>query len=95
MGAEASERAATDDEITQMAQLVRTAMTQGAIGFSSSQLDIHSDHEGKPVPSNLAEPDELIALCAVLSEFDHGVIEFLPRSVRPTSMLPIKSCCWP
>jgi N-acyl-D-aspartate/D-glutamate deacylase len=73
MGAEASERAATHDEITQMAQLVRT-------GFSSSQLDIHSDHEGKPVPSNLAEPDELIALCAVLSEFDHGVIEFLPRS---------------
>jgi len=80
MGAAGSERAATDDEITQMAALVRTAMTQGAIGFSSSQLDIHSDHEGKPVPSNLAEPKELIALCAVLSEFDHGVIEFLPRS---------------
>lgn len=80
MGVAASERAATADEINQMAQLVRTAMNQGAIGFSSSQLDIHSDHEGKPVPSNLAEPAELIALCAVLSEFDHGVIEFLPRS---------------
>ena len=80
MGAAASERAANSDEINQMAELVRTAMRQGAIGFSSSQLDIHSDHEGKPVPSNLADPAELIALCAVLSEFDHGVIEFLPRS---------------
>ena len=80
MGADASERAATAGEIEQMVQLVRTAMEQGAVGFSSSQLDIHSDHEGKPVPSNLAEPDELIALCSVLSEFDHGVIEFLPRS---------------
>ncbi|CAB4584196.1 unannotated protein [freshwater metagenome] len=80
MGAAASERAATPDEINQMAQLVRVAMAQGAIGFSSSQLDIHSDHDGKPVPSNLAEPAELIELCAVLSEFEHAVIEFLPRS---------------
>ena len=80
LGADASLRAATSDEIIEMAGHVRAAMKAGAIGFSTSQLDIHADHEGNPVPSNLAEPDEMIALCAVIGEFDHGVIEFLPRS---------------
>jgi N-acyl-D-aspartate/D-glutamate deacylase len=55
-------------------------MRDGAIGFSTSQLDVHADHEGRPVPSNLAAPEELIALCAAVGEFDHGVVEFLPRS---------------
>jgi N-acyl-D-aspartate/D-glutamate deacylase len=80
MGDAASERAATADEIAAMAELVRASLRAGAIGFSTSQLDIHADHEGRPVPCNLAAPDEMIALAAVLGEFDHGVIEFLPRS---------------
>ncbi len=80
MGDEAQERAATDDEITAMAALVRIAMAEGAAGFTSSQLDIHQAHDGRPVPSNLAGPDELVALAAVLAEFDHGAIEFIPRT---------------
>ncbi|MGZ4763861.1 MAG: N-acyl-D-amino-acid deacylase family protein, partial [Ilumatobacteraceae bacterium] len=80
MGAAASERAATPDEIAKMVVMLRQAMRDGAVGFSTSQLDIHADHEGKPVPPNLAEADELIALSAVLGEFDQGIIEFLPRS---------------
>ena len=80
MGHDATQRAATAEEIASMALLVRRSIEQGAIGFSSSQLAIHSDHAGDPVPSNLAEPDELIALCAVLADFDGSVIEFLPRS---------------
>ncbi len=80
MGEAASERTATADEIGAMCGLLRAAMRDGAIGFSSSQLDIHADHEGRPVPSNLAAADELIALSAVMGEFDHGMVEFLPRS---------------
>ena len=80
MGAAASERKATPDEIAKMVVMLRQAMAEGAVGFSTSQLDIHADHEGKPVPPNLAEADELIALSAVLGEFDQGIIEFLPRS---------------
>src|SRR4029453_17588461 len=68
MGDEASERAATDDEIAAMAGLVREALADGAIGFTSSQLDIHQAHDGRPVPSNLATPEELLALCSVLAE---------------------------
>jgi N-acyl-D-aspartate/D-glutamate deacylase len=80
MGEESSLREASPQEISAMASLVRSAMEQGAIGFSSSQLDLHRDHEGNPVPSNLATPDEIVALCRVLGEFRHGVVGFLARS---------------
>ena len=63
-----------------MAALVRDAMRDGAVGFSSSQLDLHVTHDGRPVPSNLAAPDELVALAAVLGEFPSGAIEFISRT---------------
>jgi len=80
MGDEASVRAARAHEVGQMQELVRQAMREGALGFSSSQLDIHVAHDGREVPSNHAAPEELIALAGVLAEFGHGAIEFIPRS---------------
>jgi N-acyl-D-aspartate/D-glutamate deacylase len=80
MGDEASHRPARADEIAHMQELVRQAMREGAIGFSSSQLDIHVAHDGREVPSNFAAPEELIGLCAVLAEFGRGAVEFIPRS---------------
>ena len=80
MGDDASERAATDAEVEEMAVLLRLALADGAVGFTSSQLDLHVAHDGRPVPSNLAEPGELIALAAVLGELDRGAIEFIPRT---------------
>lgn len=80
MGDDASERTATADEIAAMQDLVRRAMHEGALGFSTSQLDIHVGDDGREVPSNHASPAEIIALCAVLAEFDHGAIEAIPRS---------------
>ncbi len=80
MGDEASERAATDDEIARMRVLVRAAFDDGAIGFTSSQLDIHVAHDGRGVPSNHAAPEELVALASVLAEVGKGCIEFIPRT---------------
>ncbi|MDG2308679.1 MAG: amidohydrolase family protein [Candidatus Binatia bacterium] len=80
LGDDASERTATDDEIEQMKELVRAAMREGAIGFSTSQIDIHVGDDGREVPSNHATPEEILALASVLSEFDHGAIEIIPRS---------------
>jgi len=80
MGNDASERVATEDEITAMAELVRAAMRDGAIGFTSSQLELHVAHDGRGVPSNHAAPEELIALAGVLAEFGRGSIEFIPRT---------------
>src|SRR5262249_46001691 len=80
MGDAASERVADDDEIDAMRVLVREAMQDGAIGFTSSQLDLHVAHDGRGVPSNHATPDELTALAGVLAEFGHGSVEFIPRT---------------
>jgi N-acyl-D-aspartate/D-glutamate deacylase len=80
MGDDASVRTATPEEIRAMQGEVRAAMRSGAIGFSSSQLDIHVAHDGREVPSNHAAPEEIVGLSAVLAEFDHGALEFIPRS---------------
>src|SRR6185503_3803017 len=42
MGADATERTATDDEIGRMAALVREAMAAGAVGFASSTAEAHN-----------------------------------------------------
>jgi N-acyl-D-aspartate/D-glutamate deacylase len=80
MGEDASTRAATPAEIAAMQELVRQGMREGAVGFSTSQVEVHRGEDGRPVPSNLASPEEIVALCAVLAEFDRGAIEIIPRS---------------
>lgn len=80
MGEDGGTRAATRDEVEDMCNVVRAALDAGAVGFTSSQLEIHSDHEGKPVPSNLATHDELVALAATVGKSEHGVLEFIPWS---------------
>jgi N-acyl-D-aspartate/D-glutamate deacylase len=80
MGAAASERPANDDEILAMQRLLHAAMSEGAAGLSTSQLDIHADHDGRPVPCNFATASEIVALSSVLGEFDEGFQEILCRS---------------
>ncbi len=80
MGDDASEREATDGEIAQMKQLVRQAMREGAMGFSTSQIAVHVGEDGREVPSNHASPQEILELASVLAEFNRGAIEIIPRS---------------
>lgn len=80
MGGDASARTATRDEIAAMQELVRQAMREGALGFSTSQLAIHVGEDGREVPSNHAGRDEILALSAVLAEFERGALEIIPRS---------------
>jgi len=80
MGDDASVRAARPDEVAAMQELVRAAMREGALGFSTSQLDIHVGEDGREVPSNHADPSEIVALASVLAEFERGAVEIIPRS---------------
>jgi N-acyl-D-amino-acid deacylase len=66
MGDDAQGRAATDTEIDAMASLLRSCLDQGAVGMSTSFVDI--DPAFRPVPSRWATFDELDRLCAVLGE---------------------------
>ncbi|MEE2675102.1 MAG: amidohydrolase family protein [Myxococcota bacterium] len=80
MGDAASEREATSEEIQQMKGLVRQAMAEGAVGFSTSQIDLHVGEDGREVPSNHASAEEILELASVLADFDRGAIEIIPRS---------------
>jgi N-acyl-D-aspartate/D-glutamate deacylase len=82
MGDDASSRRATGEEIAAMQELVRQAMRDGALGFSTSQLAIHVGDDGREVPCNHADRDEIVTLCSVLAEFERGAIEIIPRSMN-------------
>ncbi|MBN9516015.1 MAG: amidohydrolase family protein [Alphaproteobacteria bacterium] len=73
MGTDATERAATEAEVAQMADLVRGAMKAGAVGFASSTAEAHNGEGGTPMPSRLADDRELRALVRAMSESGKGV----------------------
>jgi N-acyl-D-aspartate/D-glutamate deacylase len=76
MGDDSVERPATEDEIRQMEALVRDGMDAGAFGFSTNMNDRHFREDGKPIPSRLAEREEVDRLCAVVGECQRGVVQF-------------------
>ncbi len=73
LGADASSRAANDDEIAQMARLVREAMDAGALGFASSTNEPHNGENGIPMPSRLAEWKEFEALLSAMRSSGRGL----------------------
>ena len=73
LGDEASSRAATASEVAEMKRIVRDAMEAGAIGFSTTTLEQHNGEKGIPMPSRLADADEMFALTGVLGEVGKGV----------------------
>jgi N-acyl-D-aspartate/D-glutamate deacylase len=75
MGEEATERAATADEIAKMKVLVREAMDAGAIGFGTSVSITHNGFGGKPVPSRQATVEEMDALVSVMGELKRGLMQ--------------------
>ena len=74
MGPDAQARAATADELRAMADLLRTCLDAGAVGLSTSFVDI--DESYRPVPSRWAAPEELDVLSAVLGE-RNGVLQIV------------------
>lgn len=76
MGADSQERVATDAEIEAMCALLEQAMADGALGLSTSYVDI--DENGRPVPSRLADMREKIALCKAMAKSGRGVLQTVP-----------------
>lgn len=77
MGDDSQQRAATPDEIAAMQQLLRQCLREGAIGLSTSFVDV--DDKARPVPSRFAEFAELDALCAVLGEEGGRMLQVVPE----------------
>ena len=66
MGDAAMTRTAAPDEIDKMCALLTDCIRAGAVGLSTSFVDM--DERLQPVPSRWASTEELDALCAVLGE---------------------------
>lgn len=79
MGKASQERAATTQEIDSMCSIIDEAMSAGALGMSSSYLDM--DEEMRPVPSRFAEIDEKIALAKTMAASGRGVWQVVPYIV--------------
>ncbi|HEU5302994.1 MAG TPA: amidohydrolase family protein [Acidimicrobiia bacterium] len=78
MGDAAYERAATPEEIEQMARLVREGIDAGGAGFSTSFSFAHRGVDGKPVPSRFSERDEVDALFMAARQAGKGVVLITP-----------------
>jgi N-acyl-D-aspartate/D-glutamate deacylase len=78
MGEDAFTRAAADAEIAAIADLLEECIAAGAIGMSTSYVDV--DDNLKPVPSRLATSEELQILCARLGAVrPWGVLQTVPE----------------
>ncbi len=85
MGAASQERIANDGEIAQMCELLEEAMAAGAIGLSTSYLDI--DENNHPVPSRFADMREKLALCKAMTKSGRGTLQTVPYLVDPEQQL--------
>lgn len=74
MGADASRRTASEDEIAAMATMVREAVAAGACGFATSFAVTHLGADGQPIPSRWADRSELAALCRAAGDGGRSVI---------------------
>ena len=76
MGARCYESADAQD-MAAMAAITRQALSDGALGFSTSRFHAHLDKAGNPIPGTYASADEMIAIAEAFVGFDHGTMEII------------------
>jgi len=80
MGDAAMQRTATEEELAAMQDLLRRCLEAGAVGLSTSFVDM--DETLQPVPSRYADPGELDALASVLADYGR-VLQIVPEFYDP------------
>lgn len=80
MGEAAMQRTATPDEISAMQNVLRECLDAGAIGLSTSYVDM--DEKLQPVPSRYADAEEVDALASVLGEYGR-ILQIVPEFYDP------------
>src|SRR5690606_14378314 len=71
----ARNEAATEEDIVEMAEIVREGIAAGALGFSTSRTMLHLSKDGEPVPGTFANKAELMGIGRALGQAGHGVFE--------------------
>jgi N-acyl-D-amino-acid deacylase len=70
----ATKRAATPDEVAEMRRLVVQGLEAGGCGFSTTRSAQHNGEAGIPMPSRLADEQEMLALSSSLKDAGHGIL---------------------
>jgi N-acyl-D-amino-acid deacylase len=84
---DASKRAARPEEVAQMRALVEDAMRAGACGFSTTRNIQHNGEAGIPMPSRLADEQELIELSSGLKDSGRGVLMMTKDATTPMPLI--------
>src|SRR5688572_5036865 len=84
MGEDAARRAATAAEVEAMRTIVLDGMRAGAIGFATSTSAAHNGEGGIPMPSRLADENEMRTLVGCLKDAGRGL--FMLTKGSQTSM---------
>ena len=75
MGERAHEDA-TPEEVEEMAQLTREALSAGAVGFTSSRTVLHRSKHGL-IPGTTAPEDELFAIASAVGDVGNRVFQII------------------
>ncbi|MHB8466112.1 MAG: N-acyl-D-amino-acid deacylase family protein [Acidimicrobiales bacterium] len=68
-------RAATPEEVGSMVALLHASLAAGGLGLSTTRASTHSDGDGRPVASRVADPTELLALCRAVADHEGTTLE--------------------
>jgi N-acyl-D-aspartate/D-glutamate deacylase len=77
MGERAVGGTADGDDLDAMEAALHTALGEGALGFSTSQVHTHNDGDGQPVPSRAAARQEMERLAAAVRQHDGTTVELI------------------
>ena len=73
MGEAAMEREATESEIIEMENIIKDAMSEGAVGFATSTFEGHNGDGGRPMPSRLSSHNEISRLIQAMAHQGRGI----------------------
>jgi len=75
MGAASVGNEASADQLDAMKAVLRESIEAGGLGFSTTLSRTHTDGDGRPVASRWSSAEELIALSAVVGEYEGTTLE--------------------
>jgi N-acyl-D-aspartate/D-glutamate deacylase len=84
MGERARGGEATRADIDAMKALLRKSLSEGSLGFSSSHIETHVDHEAEGVPSLHSSRAELLELMSMVKEFEGTMTGYVLTGRNPT-----------
>tara|TARA_B110000014_G_C20126470_1_gene600596 strand:+ start:5944 stop:7686 length:1743 start_codon:yes stop_codon:yes gene_type:complete len=72
---------ATSDDLDSMSNIVKEAISAGALGFSTSRTAGHRSVQGDPIPGTYAESEELLSIARAIKSAGKGIFQAVPAGV--------------